>query len=436
MKRAIPILVFVLLLALAGTAQTAQHVVIVTIDGFHPDFYLDTQWHTTHLRQLMEEGTYAEGVNSVFPSITYPSHTTIVTGVQPVKHGIYYNSMFEPARPTGKLIYWNFDSIEAPTIWAAAAGQGLKVSSLFWPVSAEAPVTYNIPDIGSLGEAAREKYSKPEGFVDSLKNQVFDGASRIDYGKDENVARIAAYVIARDRPNLLTIHLFSVDHAQHMQGRHGDLVQAAIADADSSVGIIIGALRAAGIWDKTVLIVTGDHGFLDVTHQVNPNVWLAAAGLIGDVKKDDWKAQFYSAGGSDYLYLKDRGDKETLKRVMGMLAGLPKEEQQYFRIIDRRQLDAIGANPEVALALSGLNGASFGNSASGEAVLPGKGGTHGYFPDFQEIRTGFVAAGPGIRRGGIIPQMNLKDIAPVVAQVLGFPFPSAEGKIPGGLLTK
>ena len=96
-------------------------------------------------------------------------------------------------------------------------------------------------------------------------------------------------------------------------------------------------------------------------------------------------------------------------------------------------MDKIGANPEVAFALSGEEGAAFGGAPTGEAISPGKGGTHGYFPDFQEIRTGFIAYGPGIRAGGSIPVMNLRDIAPFIAKVLGFSFPSADGKVPDGL---
>src|ERR1700709_2056622 len=153
-----------LLCAQSGQAL-AKHVVLITIDGSRPDFYLDPSWHADNIRALMAGGAYARGVNSVFPSMTYPSHTTIVTGVQPAKHGIYYNNMYEPNGPTGKM-YWNDSSIKVPTVWGAAQKKGLKVASLFWPVSADAPVMYNIPDIGSMGEAIRMQYSKPDGFVD------------------------------------------------------------------------------------------------------------------------------------------------------------------------------------------------------------------------------------------------------------------------------
>lgn len=413
-------------------AQQVQHVVLVTVDGFRPDFYLDSGWHTPHIRQLMQNGVHAMGVNSVFPSMTYPSHTTIVTGVQPATHGVYYNGMFEPNGSTGK-IYWNDSSIHATTVWKAARQKGLGVAALFWPVSAGAPVDYNIPDIGSMGEAVREQYARPAGFVSTLKKEVFDNAPRIEYGRDQNVGRIAAYVISQAKPALMTIHLFSVDHAEHIEGREGNMVKEAVAGADSAIGIIIGALQQAGIWNNTVLIVTGDHGFQNVTTHVNPNVWLAQAGLLTDVKKDDWKAQFYAVGGAAYLYLKDPGDQATLQKVISLLEHLPAGEKKFVRLINRKQLDAVGGNPEVALAISGINGASFGNASTGAAVTPGKGGTHGFYPDFHEIQTGFVAAGPGIRKGGTIASMNLRDIAPVIASLLHLDMPAMAGKIPAGL---
>lgn len=411
-----------------------RHVILITVDGFRPDFYLDSSWQAVHIRQLMMGGAHAMGVNTVFPSMTYPAHTTIVTGVQPAQHGVYFNNMFEPNGPTGKM-YWNTDSsIKVPTIWSAAEKKGMKVAALFWPVSADAPVQYNIPDIGSMGETVRERYARPAGFVDEVKQHVFDGATRIEYGRDVNVGRIAAYVIGKDQPQLMTIHLFSVDHNEHQQGREGDQVREAVRGADSAVGIIMDAVKKAGIWDQTDIIVTGDHGFVTVKTSVNPNVWLVKAGLITDVRKDEWKAQFFSVGGSSYLFLKDPRDKATLDRVHHILDSLPEEQKKLFRIISRRQLDEIGGNPEAAFALSGLDGTSLGNGMTGEAVRPGHGGTHGYFPDFHEIQTGFVVYGPGVRKGGMVPVMNERDITSVVVRLLGLDLPTAAGKVPAGLL--
>lgn len=421
------------LCSLQSFSQKAKHVIFVTIDGFRPDFYLDSGWHTPTLHMLMNDGAYAKGVNTVFPSMTYPSHTTIVTGVTPARHGVYYNNMFDPQGAPSKP-YWYDTSIHATTIWKVAKDKGMTVASLFWPVSANAPVDYNIPDIGSLGEAVREQYSRPAGFVATLKHEVFGNAEKIDYGKNQNVGKIAAYVIKKSRPELMTIHLFSVDHAEHTVGRNGAMVEEAVADADEAVSIIIDALKEAGIWESTVLMVGGDHGFYNVNRMVAPNVWLKNAGLMNNVKTGDWKAQFNASGGSAYLYLKDPSDKTTLQQVEQILASQPDSIKRYVRVLPRTQLDKVGANPEVALALTGENDAAFTNAATGEPTRAGKGGTHGHFPDTKNIRTGLVVHGPGIKKGAVIEEMNNRDMASIISRLLNLDMPTAEGKIPAGLL--
>jgi predicted AlkP superfamily pyrophosphatase or phosphodiesterase len=434
MKKQLSIAVLAIFMATGQLmAQTAKHVIFVTIDGFRPDFYLDADWQTPNLRALMKDGAYAKGVNSVFPSMTYPSHTTIVTGVQPAKHGVFYNNRFTPDGAQQQP-YWQDSSIHVKTIWKAAKEKGMTVASLYWPVSANAPVDYNIPDIGSLGDEVREQYSLPKGFYAEVKKDIFGGIDKIDAGKNQNVAKIAALVIQKSKPELMTIHLFSVDHAEHMQGRQGAEVQEAVADADEAVGIIIQALKTAGIWENTVLMIGGDHGFYDVKKTVSPNVWLKAAGLINDLKSGDWKAQFNSSGGSTYLYLKNPADQATANKVKALLDAQPDSVKQYYRMITKAQLQKGGFNPNVAFALTGEQDAAFSNSSEGDALKAGKGGTHGHFPDTKNIRTGLIAHGPGIHKGAVIEEMNLRDMTPIIVKLLGLSFPEVDGKIPAGLL--
>jgi predicted AlkP superfamily pyrophosphatase or phosphodiesterase len=414
-------------------AQTAKHVIFLTIDGFRPDFYLDSEYQTPNIRALMKDGAYAKGVNSVFPAVTYPSHITIVTGVQPAKHGVFYNNIFTPDGAKQQP-YWQDSSIHVPTIWKAAKEKGMTVASLYWPVSANASVDYNIPDIGSLGDGVREEYSLPKGFYAEVKKEVFGGVDKIDHGKNQNIAKIAAYVIKKSQPGLMTIHVFSADGAQHAVGRNGAQVQQAVADADAAVGIIVDALKEAGIWESTVFMIGGDHGFYDIKKTISPNVWLKEAGLINDLKTGDWKAQFNSAGGSAHLYLKDPADKATADKVKALLEAQPDSVKQYYRIISKEQLDKGGYNPNLAFALTAEHDAAFSGASTGDAVKAGKGGTHGHFPDTKNIRTGLVVHGPGIRKGAVIEEMNLRDMTPIMVKLLGIPFPKVDGKIPAGLL--
>jgi predicted AlkP superfamily pyrophosphatase or phosphodiesterase len=406
-------------------------VVLITIDGFRPNFYLEESWNTPNLKAMKAAGAHAYGVNSVFPSITYPSHTTIVTGVQPAKHGIFYNAMFEKDFATKGQIYWRFDQITSPTLWEVTQKAGMKAASVNWPVSVGAPTVFNISDVGAKGPKMMEDSTNPPGVSALLKQKVLDNAPAIKVGIDKNVASIAAWVIKTEKPNFMTVHLLGMDHVQHQHGRNGPEIEHTIVLADSAVGMIRTAIAEAGIKDKTLLIVTGDHGFYDVTTAVSPNVWLQEWGLFKN--DDDWKAKFHTAGGGAFMFLKDKNDVATLNTVISKLKALPDADKKYFQIVDAKKLKAIGADPGVVLALTGLNGAAFNARTNGPAVDKGKGGTHGYFPDTRNIQTGFVAEGMLIKKGTRIQEMNLRDISAIVARYLSLNMPSSEGKIPKDL---
>ena len=98
-----------------------------------------------------------------------------------------------------------------------------------------------------------------------MKKEVFGHADSIDYGKNQNIGKIAAYVIKNHQPDLMMVHVFAVDHAQHLQGRNGLMVEEAVADADETVGIIMNTLKERGLWENTVLMVGGDHGFYNIS---------------------------------------------------------------------------------------------------------------------------------------------------------------------------
>src|SRR5918996_6346016 len=95
-----------------------DHLILVSIDAFRPEFCQDETWPAPTMQQLAWEGAYASSVRSVFPALTYPAHTTIVTGALPARHGIYFNCPFEPDGQTGRW-HWHAAAIRAPTLWDA-----------------------------------------------------------------------------------------------------------------------------------------------------------------------------------------------------------------------------------------------------------------------------------------------------------------------------
>lgn len=421
--------------------RPAKYIVLITIDGLRPEFYLDSSWGMVNLRHLMAEGVAAKGVNPVFPSVTYPDHTTIITGVTPAKHGIYFNTPFRPRGESGQS-YVYYDSIRTETLFDAMKKAGRTTADIIWPVTVHAPIDFNVPDIAQPGNKDRRGITaenvNPPGLWQTLQDSAVGQLDALDWnmfndelGMDENIGRMGAYLIKKHKPGFTAIHFAAADHYQHEYGREGYVVKAAVAGIDRGIKSILEAVRRAGIKDSTAIIVTGDHGFENVYRTFQPNVVLKRNGVLTDLRKDEWRAQFYQQGGCTFLVLKDPKDKQTLQQVQTMLRELPDSIKQYFKVIDKTTLEKIGAFPGAALALTGLKGTSFGSKQEGGLldVLPAVKGNHGFFPDHATIQTGFVATGPGLRHGILLPVMNIVDICPLIVHLTGIPFKQMDGKL-------
>ncbi|TBO44010.1 alkaline phosphatase family protein [Pedobacter kyonggii] len=409
-----------------------NHVVLISIDGLRPEFYLDPQWGMVNVRQGMKGGSYAEGVRGSFPTVTYPSHTTIVSGVLPAKHGIYYNTPVEPLGISGKW-FWYYKDIKVPTIWTAAKDAGLTTAGVSWPVTVGAPIDYNLPEYVILPKDKGEKKdeikamsqeSNPKELFQEIQDNAIGkfgeyGASIDFYTSDQNKSRMAAYILKRYKPAFLALHIALLDHFEHEEGRDGDKVRSAIVGADVAVKTIMDAAEAAGISKNTTFIITGDHGFVDIHTQFKPNVMLARLGLYNGENKEAWKAYFQQSGGSSFLHLKDPKDKASLGKIRQALTQLPDGIQRMFHVLDKDAISKAQGDPNAFMALAANQGFSFGASAEGEMLAPVSGGTHGYLPtDFKEIQTGFVVFGKGIKMGTVLPIIGQEDIAPLIAKLL------------------
>jgi len=421
------------LLATQTIRAQEKHVILISIDGLRPEFYMDPSWGMVNIRQGMKSGSYAEGVRGSFPTVTYPSHTTIVSGVLPAKHGIYYNTPVEPLGISGKW-FWYYKDIKVPTLWTAAKDAGLKTAGVSWPVTVGAPIDYNLPEYVILPKNKGEKKDEIKALYDesnpkSLFQEVQDyaigkigefGATLDNYTNDQNKARMAGYIMRKYKPAFLAIHIGLTDHFEHEQGRDGDKVRWAVVGVDVAVKTIIDAVEMAGLAENTTFIITGDHGFVDIHTQFNPNVMLAQMGLYNNSNKENWKAYFQASGGSTFLHLRDPKDKVTLAKIAAALDALPDGIKKAFHVVNKKELTEAQGDPNAALALAARQGFSFGAAATGALFTAAKGGTHGYMPtDFKEIQTGFVAFGRGIKQGVVLPLIGQEDIAPLIANLLG-----------------
>jgi predicted AlkP superfamily pyrophosphatase or phosphodiesterase len=403
---------------LSGSAfsQTVKHVLLVSIDGFRPDFYKDPSWPTPTLLRLKNEGVYADDVRSVFPSVTYPSHTTIVTGALPARHGIYYNVPYAEKNGHG---YWEESYIKTTTLWDAVRKAGFTLGSVMWPVTVGTPIDYNFPVRRADNDESVNQlevtlpFITPAGLIgDMQKNAtgLLTAKNFSDHETDGSIGKMASYFLKTYKPNLMVVHFIGVDHAEHAVGREGEPVRHAIAVADSMVNVLVATIKEAGLENSTTIFIIGDHGFVNTRRTFSPNILLAQNGLLST---DEWLARFHPAGGSAFLYLKNKNGQATLGKVKEILNDLPQEQKSLFRIVDRQELDRIGANPHVALALAMTKGTIAGNEKPGELVKEKKkSGNHGYYPDFDEISTGFIAVGSGIVPHGEVKNDGHKRYGP------------------------
>lgn len=254
----------------AGRAQPAgrqaDHVIIISIDGLLPEYGArpgDFGLSLPAIEALRDAGSVADGVVGQYPSSTYPSHTSIVTGVTPARHGIFHNTKLDATGPGD----WYFESeaIRVPTLWDAARAAGLKTAGVSWPVTVGSAIdvlyaeTNQAPRDTTWLDLARRQ-STP-GLIDAVVAELGGfGAkdNRDPIQRDRFAAAVARHIVLKERPNLLLIHLMETDSAQHAHGPHSAEAKAAFARVDAHVGSIVRATEEAGIRDRTTFVITGD----------------------------------------------------------------------------------------------------------------------------------------------------------------------------------
>ena len=408
-KKTIGLQLAILLLtwfALSAHAQQPRYVILITIDGLRAEMIDDPLMPSPFLKMMSRDGLRIGSVAGVPPAATYPSHTTIVTGEVPARHRVFYNRPFLWNKDTARISYWYADSIAVPTIWQRAHEAGMTTASLFWPVSTGSPyIDYNVPEFWSLDYSCDQmEYIKPSctprGILDELEQHACGKLDTITYQagslqRDGRTAAMANYLMNHYQPRLMTIHLITTDYSQHDLGTHPNqrLLQD-VASADHAVGTILENLRLTHRMDSTVVLVMGDHGFCDYSLTLSPNVWLTRDRLLSERPGGEWKACFYGGGNTSFLYLRKGNDKRTLRRIRRMLEDLPEAERRLFRVVEKEELTAKGADPAAVLALEPVVGVAVTNDRTGEVVTQRTGGTHGFISG-QDATT-LIAYGCGI----------------------------------------
>lgn len=414
-------------------------VILVTIDGFPAWLFHDSTLVIPNLRRLAREGAVADAMTVSNPSITWPNHTTLVTGVSPRRHGVLSNWLTipkgpglppatEPWRPKAELVH-------APTVYDAAYRAGLRTAQVDWVAIQDSGTIHDeFPEIPKV-DGPLERELVAAGAVDAAGLRDFDKASIV--WQDWIWTQAAIRIVEAHRPNLLLFHLLSTDSSNHQYGPGTLASRSAYAYADRLLGDLLAAVDRAGMRERTTVIVTTDHGFKRVDRLVFPNVALREAGLVRVAAGKVVRADAFSRaqGGMAFVYITDPARRgELAPRLRSICAGL----EGVARVMDGADGPTLGMptpaeNPGMGdLVLFAKPGYAFKDKAVGDATADESRdylGSHGYAASDPELDGFLVAAGRGIRPGARLERILNLDVAPTLAALLGVPLPGVEGRV-------
>lgn len=417
-------------------------VVLMSIDGL-ANFYMDDPAaEMPTIRKLAAEGARAASMRASDPTVTWPNHTTLVTGVSPGRHGVVGNNYWDRAKGEKVTLIWDpvldkDEIVKVPTIYDLAKAAGLRTAAIKWPATRNArSLDLSCPDVGKAELVS--KYTTP-ALLDECKKAGFD----VVYGdegktvsrkeciaKDEMWTRVFNMAVHKHRPNLALLHVIAVDHTEHIDGPRSDGAYEAVKAADGQVRQVWDELQK-GFPGKATLIVVSDHGFSANKKKVIPNDALVKAGLL-EIKGKHETAGAVSLvvqGGSALVYVSDETNRDdVVKRVKKAFVGVegvakvvgPNEFAEYGIGDARRDPHAPDMLIEAKL------GYYFGDTAAGGKTEHK--GSHGHDSHLPELHAMFVAWGKGIKPGTKLGEIDNRSVAPTIAKLLGIEMPDVEGK--------
>lgn len=444
--KAIPPFLFVLAALLVGgflvaaQSQPGPLLVMISVDGLRPDYVTQADAYITkipNLRRFLLEGTYASGVTGVIPTVTYPSHTTLVTGVWPGKHGIYGNTTFDPLQKNYQGWYWYAEDLRVPTLWSAAHDAGRTTASVQWPVTVGAQIDWNIPELWRAGTPEDAKLLRAvstPGLLQDAAKAIGEYRGGIDASGEGDLvrAKYAAWLLKNKRPGFLTLHLTALDHTEHESQPFSPEAMATLEVIDAAIGEVRAAAEQAAP-GRAIIVVVSDHGFTKYDQQLNLFAAFREAKLFATDDKGnitDWRAMPWVTGGSAAIVVKNPNDADALAEVRTLLNKLAEDpENGIDRVIEAEELHQLGGYPNASSFVSLKPGWRTGSSVNGPVhskVKPG--GTHGAMPDQPDLRAAFFVIGPGIPAGKNLGLIDMRDIATTLAVKAGLKLPSADGK--------
>lgn len=426
-----------------ATSADADHVVIISVDGLPAYLLSDPNASLPTIRGLAKSGAYAEGMIASNPSVTWPNHTSLVTGVRPAKHGVLFNGVLERGGP-GLPVRVNprtdrRELVHAPTLDEVLLKAGKTTVSINWPCTRNSgTLAVDFPDSPDTLNYTTPEFLQELHDAGILSAEQRDGFNKLmGPARDEVWTRAACHAIRTRKPPLLLLHLLNLDSSHHKYGPLTLGGYSAVAIADRWVQEVVQALTDAGIRERTTIFVVSDHGFIAIPKTIQPNVVLRQAGLL-TVEGNNVtaaKVHAYPEGGIAMVYLTV---PETRAADRDRVIELFKNHEGIADIVLPSDFAKYGLpHPDdyqqmADLILSAKDGYAFNATATGDsAVVESTGtlGTHGFLSTNPKMNAFFVASGAGIRPGSSLGVIENIDVAPTAAKLLGMTLPEVDGRV-------
>jgi len=379
-----------------ASAADARAVLLVSLDGFHPDHL--NAGITPALSRIARAGVRAEWMNPSYPSLTFPNHYTLVTGLRPDRHGIVHNTMRDASieggfwlsnrTAVGDSRWWGGEPI-----WVRAEKAGLRSATLYWP--------------GSEAEIAGLRPTRWTEYVDS---DTLPLEIRIDTVLDWLSEAGAT------RPRLVTLYFETVDKQAHEHGPDSVQAQAAVRAVDTALGRLLHGLETRGLRDGVDLIVVSDHGMATVP----PGQWV----VVEDVVSRE-EATVVSTGQVVQVVPNAGFEAQVERKLLGAHA-----QYDCWRKSELPARWHYGTHPRVAPIVCQMHEGWDMLPRAAIAKRPAHDrGSHGYDPALPSMRALFVAAGPSFREGVVLPAFDNVDVYPLLAHLLGIEPAPNDGSI-------
>jgi predicted AlkP superfamily pyrophosphatase or phosphodiesterase len=420
--------------AAGAPSQKDRMIIVISLDGFPAYALDDPRLPIPTLRKLAREGASATSMKPVNPTVTWPNHTAIVTGVDASQHGVLYNGILSFPGDGGppKIEPWRDKEVmvHAPTIYDLAHNAGLTTAQVDWVAIYRAKtITWQFPELPDPdGEIERDLIDA--GTVTREQLRTFEDSAQA--WQDQIWTAAAEDILEKHKPNLLLFHLLTGDDTNHEYAPMSHASMTAFAFLDDRVKQILDLLERTGLSKRATLMIVSDHGFRTFKHKIHPNVLLRKEGLLtGGADRPKGDAWVVPEGGTAMVYANNSDRKaDIVARLRRVFAGA----EGIDRVYGPDEFSALGlptrATNEQApdLVLAATPEYAVGAEADGPYITEGgDAGTHGYVNSDPKMQAIFIAWGVGIPKGIKLGTISNLDVAPTIATLLGLRMEHVQG---------